>query len=325
MRLFDIVSQSTSSPPGTPVDLPIPAPCHFAETVRRCPLRIVLADELVRCATTLAYSDGDRLAGCLDLIHAPMETVWVEWTESTRHQALREVPNLDVRGEATAKRVGVLVQSDRSGRVGTMRTFWSTPNDVAYLGCLVSEFDLDTSIRESTNMAAIFDGQPVGISYVEEPAVDAVLNHVQYRLDPAWGLYYRCAALAENQRSAVMRAVLASSAFDASMIFALFLLMAAKDGVQRRVSELARINRARQRAGRTPLLEHVEACLNLRSVADSVEQSDSTIIRRPARMHHVRGHLTRRGNKIFWRSSHLRGSARQGLIRTRTVSLSRDP
>jgi hypothetical protein len=42
--------------------------------------------------------------------------------------------------------------------------------------------------------------------------------------------------------------------------------------------------------------------------------------RRGRRLHHVRGHLVRRGNKIFWRIPHLRGSARAGSIRTRTVT-----
>jgi len=322
VRLLDLVAQSTTPPLGLPTGFSLPAPHHFASVITSCPLRIVLADELARCATLLAYSDGDRLAGCLDLIHAPTQSTWIEWSESTRQQALRDVPNLHVRGEPSARRVGVLVQTDKMGRTGTMRTFWSTQQDVAYTGPLVTEFDLDSPIRESTNMAAMFEGEPAGVSYIEEPAVDAVLRHVQFRFDPAWGIYYRSAMLNEIERIAVMRAALASSACDAPMIFALFLLMAAKDGVQRHVAEMAKVNRARQRAGRMPLLEHVEACLNLRSMADSTEQAGSTLIRRPSRMHHVRGHLARRGNKVFWRSSHLRGSVRQGLIRTRTVSLS---
>jgi hypothetical protein len=321
MRLLDLVSQSMAPAPGKPAGLSLPAPHHFADRVRACPLRIVLADDVVRCATMLAFSDGDRLAGCLDLIHAPTQNVWVEWSESTRQQALREIPNLQVRDEASAKRVGALVQTDKTGRAGAIRTFWSTPNDVIFMGSLITEFDLDTPIRESTNLAAMFDGEPGGVSHDTEPAVDAVLKHVQFRFDPAWGLYYRSALLHEKERLAVIRAALGSSACDAPMILALFLLMAAKDGVQTRVPELTKINRSRQRSGRTPLLEHVEACLNLASAREVAEHSESTVIRRPARMHHVRGHLTRRGNTIFWRSSHLRGSARQGLIRTRTVAL----
>jgi hypothetical protein len=38
-------------------------------------------------------------------------------------------------------------------------------------------------------------------------------------------------------------------------------------------------------------------------------------------LHHVRGHIVRRGNKVFWRSPHLRGDARLGVVRSRTVQL----
>jgi hypothetical protein len=44
--------------------------------------------------------------------------------------------------------------------------------------------------------------------------------------------------------------------------------------------------------------------------------------RRGPRLHHVRGHIARRGDKVFWRLPHLRGSARLGVVRSRTVQLS---
>jgi hypothetical protein len=44
--------------------------------------------------------------------------------------------------------------------------------------------------------------------------------------------------------------------------------------------------------------------------------------RRPPRLHHVRGHLVRREDRVFWRMAHLRGHALEGLVRSRTVCLS---
>jgi hypothetical protein len=35
----------------------------------------------------------------------------------------------------------------------------------------------------------------------------------------------------------------------------------------------------------------------------------------------VRGHIVRRGAAVFWRCPHLRGSARLGQVRSRTVML----
>jgi hypothetical protein len=319
MRLLDLVAQSTVSPPGTPAGFDIPAPHHFSHLLRTCPLRVVLADDIVRCAVMLAYSDGDRLTGCLDLIHAPMETVWVEWTEATRLAALREVPDLAVRADATAKHAGLLIQSDKSGRAGNIRTFWSLPNEVAYTGSIITEFDLDNAIREAKEPSAIFAGQAAGINCTEEPGIDEILNHVRYRLDPGWLRYYRSSNLTEDEQTSIWRAALGTTAYDTPMILALFLLMAAKEGVQRREIGLERLNGARRRVGRAPLLEHVEASLHAHAAPTSSERDRNNSSGRPKRIHRVRGHLMRRGNNIFWRSSHLRGSARQGMIRTRTV------
>jgi hypothetical protein len=281
-----------------------------------------LADDTIQSATEFAYSDGDRLSGCLDLIHAPAPSVWIEWLESTRQESLRNIPHLNVEGASSAKRGGVLVQSDRSGRVGTMRTFWSMPDEVAYTGCITTSFDLNRPIRESADIAAMFDGAPAGVTYSEEPAIDEILDHVVYRFDAAWISYYRAARLSATERTAVMNTALGSAVYDTPMVLALFLLMTAKDGLHLRTSDLTKINRVRQRTRRGPLLEHIEAHMNLASTPEAPLHTSGDAVRRPSRMHHVRGHLARRGNKVFWRSSHLRGSARQGLVRTRTVSLS---
>ena len=44
--------------------------------------------------------------------------------------------------------------------------------------------------------------------------------------------------------------------------------------------------------------------------------------RRGPGLHHVRSHIARRGDKVFWRVPHLRGNARLGVVRSRTVQLS---
>jgi hypothetical protein len=42
--------------------------------------------------------------------------------------------------------------------------------------------------------------------------------------------------------------------------------------------------------------------------------------RRGPRLHHVRGHLVRRGSQVHWRVPHLRGHTRHGVIKHRTVT-----
>jgi len=118
--------------------------------------------------------------------------------------------------------------------------------------------------------------------------------------------------------------VLGTMAFDMPMLLAVFLLFAAKDGLQRRTADLERLNRARCRSGKRALLEHIEvrAPLVAGYPCPASPAAAAANRRRGPRLHHVRGHIARRGDKVFWRVPHLRGSARLGVVRSRTVQLS---
>jgi hypothetical protein len=324
LRLLDLVAQSTTAAPTLPAGWGLPGAHHFAEAVRTCPLRLVLADDLIQCTTQLAYAEGARLSGCLDLAHVPSQQLWLEWLEATRQSTLQEIaqfartPCCSLR-----RRTGVLITADQAGRAGTVRTFWSTQNEQVSCGPLLTDFDLDRVMRPALDVDAAFRGAAVGVVIPEEAALDALLSHVSFRLDPAWANYYRATDLTEDQQLPLLREVLGTTAFDMPMILALFLLFAAKDGLRQRVADLRRLNHARQAGGKQALLEHIEVRAPIAmgyecpaSVAAGVNR------RRGPRLHHVRGHIARRGDRVFWRVPHLRGNARLGVVRSRTVQLS---
>ncbi len=79
MRLLDLISQGQTAVIRTSDGETLPGAERFAESVRACPVRYVLADELVRYATQLAFSNGDRLTSCMDLIRVPTQSIWIEW------------------------------------------------------------------------------------------------------------------------------------------------------------------------------------------------------------------------------------------------------
>jgi hypothetical protein len=323
LRLLDLVAQSTLAAPTLPGGWAFPGAHHFADAVRTCPLRLVLADDLTQCTTQLAYAEGERLSGCLDLIHVPSQHLWLEWLEATRQATLHEIPLCGSASCAGVRRTGVLITADPAGRTGTMRTFWSTQNEHVYSAALLTDFDLDRIIRPAIDIDAVFGGAAFGVVMPVEAALDELLGHVCFRLDPAWANYYSAANLTTSQQLLVIREVLGTMAFDMPMILALFLLFAAKDGLQRRAADLERLNRARGRSGKRALLEHIE----VRAPIDVRHQCPASLAvsanqRRGPRLHHVRGHIARRGDKVFWRLPHLRGSARLGVVRSRTVQLS---
>jgi hypothetical protein len=300
-----------------------PGAHHFADAVRTCPLRLVLADDLTRCTTQLAYSEGERLSGCLDLIHVPSRQLWLEWLEATRQSTLREIPACGIDSCSNVRRSGSLIAADPAGRAGTMRTFWSTHHEQVYSAALLTDFDLDRVIRPALDIHAVFSGAAFGVVMPQEAALDELLSHVCFRLDPTWADYYRAAGLTKSEQSLVLNKVLGGTAFDMPMILALFLLFAARDGLQRRTADLERLNHARRCSGKRALLEHIEvrAPIAMRYQCPALRAPNADRRRGP-RLHHVRGHIARRGDKVFWRLPHLRGSARLGVVRSRTVQLS---
>ena len=147
----------------------------------------------------------------------------------------------------------------------------------------------------------------------------------RFRFERSWQDYYERAQLTSAQATALAHHALGTIAIDIPVLLAFFLLLATRPGLPRRPLMLERLNKARARSGRATLLEQIEVSAPLLPEYKSGGSGGSETARRSRRLHHVRGHLVRRGSRLFWRVPHLRGSARAGSIRTRTVTWQFDP
>jgi hypothetical protein len=147
----------------------------------------------------------------------------------------------------------------------------------------------------------------------------------RFRFERSWHDYYERAQLTSAQAAALSHHALGTIAIDIPVLLAFFMLLATRPSLPRRPLMLERLNRAREKAGKTALLEQIEVFAPLLPKYESGGTGGSGTGRPSRRLHHVRGHLVRRGNKLFWRVPHLRGSARAGCIRTRTVTWLLDP
>jgi len=294
----------------------------FSKDIAQCPTRYVLSDDLTRLCTALAYSKGARNLACADLLRVPSQRVWVEWCESAWRSELQLYGfRPAAAGAAALGRRGAFIQSSRDGRCGLIRTFWST-----------GETDLDLL---ASSMEAYFD---LGCEDGEEPAppdertcaslcvsdtadrhTDILRRCFRFRYERTWADYYRRAALTSERAQAVARHALGTIAADIPVLLAFFLMLSTRTGLPHRTPVLERLNRSRRRAGKAPLLDHIEVLSPLLPESHR-GGGGSTLIRRGRRLHHVRGHLVRRGSQLFWRLPHLRGNARLGIVRTRTVT-----
>jgi hypothetical protein len=322
MRLLDLIAQGRTELIRVEGGGTLPGAERFKDAVRNCPIRYVLADDLARCATQMAFSEGDRLISCLDLIHVPARSLWIEWTEAPRRAELQAIGARADQGASLAQRAGALLKASSDGRAGEIRTFWSTRAELAYVSPVIARFNLDDVGRHRVSADPVIGLGWATVTAAVEAGLEEFLGHLRFHFDEDWAAYYRDRCETREMRNEVLRHNLATCAFDPPMLFAFMLLLSARSALPQRTIDVDKLNRARRRAGKTPLLEHVEISAPLYSSSTSSMPGMRGPERRGPRLHHVRGHIVRRGAAVFWRVPHLRGSALLGQVRTRTVELS---
>lgn len=296
-----------------------------AASVASCPLRYVLSDELTRLCTALAYSKGTRRLACADLLRVPAERVWVEWCEAPWQAELAGygIHPGDSRSAGAGRR-GALIRAARDGRSGTVRTFWTVGDDDSHLlaSSMEAYFDLDAcgepAPPEDPERGALC------VSDLDAGDADILKHHFRFRFERSWHQYYENAALSQTTARLVARHALGTIAPDIPMLLAFFLLLSTRSGLPLRPASLERLNRARARASKPPLLEHIEVSSPLAQESNPPCGDLGLAWRRTPRLHHVRGHLMRRGSQLYWRTPHLRGHARFGVVKSRTVTFTID-
>ena len=299
----------------------------FANDINSCATRYVLSDELASLCTALAYSKGARTLACADLLHVPAEHVWVEWAEAPWRNELARYGFKSPADSPGSGRRGAFIQSTPQGRRGLLRTFWVDGESELDVLSSSMEAYFDFDAREGED-PEVFGRQQRSSICVSDNAVgdaDLLRRCFRFRFECSWQDYYERAQLTSAQATALARHALGTIAIDIPVLLAFFLLLATRPGLPRRPLMLERLNKARARSGKAALLEQIEVFAPLLPEYRSGGRSASEASRRSRRLHHVRGHLVRRGSMLFWRVPHLRGNARAGTIRARTVTWQLDP
>jgi hypothetical protein len=330
MRLLDSVARCHVPlviPSALDASLPfqVTGPSQFAGQVADCPLRFVLGDDLAQASAELAFADGARLVGCLDLLRMPAQNLWIEWNDEVHKRVIHETQSAaHADTGASGRKVGILLRASQSGLTAIGRTFWadaaSDESAEVTLSPLETHFDFRGEFKQAEDADALA-GAFVDATHSRNCATATLLDHVRFRFDECWADYYRPAAADPEFRRRLITESVNSIAWDAPLILAFLLLLSAKDATRTAPVSRAAINRKRLANGRSPLLDHIEVNASLDALS-SAEPNGESSGRQSPRLHHVRGHLVRREDRVFWRVPHLRGSGSRGAVRSRTVCLS---
>jgi hypothetical protein len=295
----------------------------FAREIALCPTRYVLSDELTRICAALAYSKGARTLSFMDVIHAPAERVWIEWCEAPWQQELSRYGfSLAAHSSRAAGRRGAFVYSSPDGRRGLVRTFWSGGDSKCnvFASAMEAHYDLDAP-RQAEDAACIAQTHRTYRVVDNEVADAATLRDCfWFSFESSWASYYETARVSAEDLQRIATIALGTIALDIPLLLSFCLLLGTRASLPQRSSDLVRLNRCRVRDHSAPLLEHIE--VDAPVLPDRRESSGGPGLptRRRPRLHHVRGHLERRQNQLFWRIPHLRGSAHAGKLKSRTVT-----
>jgi hypothetical protein len=332
MRLLDSIAHS-HAPLMLPSSLDpsqrfeVAGPSRYAAQLASCPLRFVLGDDLTQASAELAFADGARLVGCLDLLRMPAPQLWIEWNDEVHKRVIHATQSSAEYDAASAgRKVGILLRASPNGLTAVGRTFWADAAageeySSVTLSPLETHFDLRGDFVDAEEKQDVLSGGFVDATHGGNPATASLLDHVRFRFDESWIGYYREAAGDPEFKRRLIRDSIDSIAWDAPFVLAFLLLLSAKDATRLMPVSRAAINRKRLANGRGPLLDHVEVNASLDAVSLSEPSADGSGRQSP-RLHHVRGHLVRREQRVFWRVPHLRGSGARGAVRSRTVCLS---
>jgi hypothetical protein len=331
MRLLDQVAHCSkpmllafNGGAGQPIE--VNGPRRFAARVAQCPLRFVLADDLTRASAELAFADGARLDGCLDLLRMPSQQIWIEWNDAVYKRVIHETqasPEFDTR--SAGRKVGVLLESAVDGLSAIGRTFWSESSGEDCLSVNMSPLETHIDLRGEFAEADTVDLLGGGLAQVTDrgdAALTSLLGHVRFRFDASWRAYYNAAVLSAESKRRIVVGSVEAIARDAPFLLAFILLLTAKDATRSIPISRTAVNKKRGAHGHAPLLDHVEVHASLDGLNIKESADPEGVNRQSPRLHHVRGHLVRRDQRVFWRVPHLRGSGCRGMVRSRTVCLS---
>ncbi|WP_156681029.1 hypothetical protein [Sphingomonas profundi] len=240
------------------------------------------------------------------LLRMPADRFWLEWFEEPDPTAPP--------GTLTNTRMAVLVEASASGRQAALTRFSEDSAGNVDLAPGTLSFDLD-------HLAVVPKGSESSfrLRHGELPHVTALLRHATLHMDPAWTAAFQRCTRAEYQTFVAKAA--AAMWFVMPFTLAFAALLNSRTVLREQHTDLDRLNSARVKRGRVPLMDHIEVGLRLGERLMPARRNATGSTRSTPRLHFVRGHSVNRAGKTFWRAAHFRGNGDMPIV-SKTVNVS---
>lgn len=321
MRLQDAIMASrpfqVETTDGRVHDLP--GACELSQRLAGTPLRYVLDDASVRLISETAFAERSMVGEAVDLLRIPAGRVWIEWSDRETLPILDKTPGAPA--ARTSKQIGILIESDDTGRQGVAQMAWLGDAGEAEVSPFLVDFNFDDAAHARVTATS---GLSRYLRIRDLDALDPFFDRLHFRLAPAWERYYRRYCCSQPQFEAAVAAALRHVGGDFPFAAAFLLMLSTRSAFEELPSDLAKLNARRAKRGRPALLDHIRVSLNLAGLSSGGHGVGGGNRSAP-RLHHVNGHLVRRGERLFWRRAHLRGNPQKGVIVTRTVEVHATP
>lgn len=252
-------------------------------------------------------------------LHIPYSRLWVEWEDADRQQLRDKLDNTPMSYAELRPmpgRVGFLLETDGSGRRGTVTWAWSTPNGpptIPNVGAVQAVFDLDRVFPLSPgrveglrggNFLKFWDDNPV-----QQEALFDIWRTAEH-VPAHWARAYWDALPNPALVEALSYADVVGEYIQVWCV--MLLLTTSRPIVDMQPIDLAKLNKARRKKGALPLLDHTRVSLHLTPQAwRPVVRGALGYSRKPPRIHMVSSYLARRGTRHWVVQPYMRGSGEQ--------------
>ena len=301
--------------------------------------RFDLSPGVVVSAYAVRKSPLSSQLRALSLCRLPFATTWFEWPGADPvYDPFRE--NTTTATTPTPSRIGALIQTDESRQRGVMTFAWSHRTAGLNICPLAATFDW----RENFEEVKCLERAAWRHSGMSETQIDKrMLNsfHTLPSVVPRHGVNAD-EVLQERRRSGIVWSPIMDGyakilirqlgrlpgpgtpqfqawggdlAGEPNALRCVILLLNSRNATSAEHVVLPdKLNRARLRSGKAPLLDHTTIRIKLsRAMAGRAGSSENTQ-REAARFHVVRGHPKIRKSGVYWWSDHGRGNPSRGTV-----------